>query len=146
MLGAKHLSLKWSFSSRNGVQEQPGLSAATRMKIYSHYSHVMQVGDQREKDLLVFHPPTPHTIQQLYQQCGPLQTFRASSAWRTQPPSPWIPATCAPFTKNSVISGKKKKKKKSLTSPVMRRWAQIWLWVAALHSKTSRAQPIKGNI
>lgn len=57
--------------------------------------------------LLSHHPTASPAVRT---QSLPLQILRASSAWRTEIPSPLIPALCMSFTKNSVTSSGKTKR------------------------------------
>lgn len=56
--------------------------------------------------LLSHHPTASPAVRT---QSLPLQTLRASFTWRTEIPSPLIPALCMSFTKNSVTSSGKTK-------------------------------------
>lgn len=146
---SQHLSLNLPVTSRSGVQEQPGLKAAAWMKIHNHHCNVTQVRDRREKDLCFSSSNFSHTTQKFHQHSGhKVCHYRPSGPVLLGelkfPLHEFLHCACLP---PKVQSSPLEKQNKPTTSPVTRRWAQTWLWVAALsHSETSHAQPIKGNI
>lgn len=134
-----HLSLNRPFSSRKGVQKKTTrLQTATQVTTYNYHSHVIQVGDRREKDLLAFHPPTSF---------APSNSFIGSTA----PCRPsGLLGECKfhllEFLHYECLSPKiqlysLEKQRETTASPVTRWWTQMWFWVTGLsHSETMCAQ------